>query len=182
MPFRSAASLVLLALSAPLACRSEGPIAPTGLEHPLQTDRLVYTLSGGDVGGWETTLIVRYENRRGATVYLPGCVPGPVRPQYGFVRPAPNMSRIIFSLAWACVGGVPALAIPDGGARVDTVHFVSLFSPAASPPDTPEGRVGLMRVSYELYSGVTESGEADWRTLLPESERLSNVFEIRYPE
>jgi hypothetical protein len=39
-----------------------------------------------------------------------------------------------------------------------------------------------MRVSYELYSGVTESGEADWRTLLPESERLSNVFEIRYPE
>jgi hypothetical protein len=39
-----------------------------------------------------------------------------------------------------------------------------------------------MRVSYAIYAGVTETGEGDWRTLLPEGERQSNVFEIRYPE
>jgi hypothetical protein len=39
-----------------------------------------------------------------------------------------------------------------------------------------------MRVGYALYSGVTSTGEADYRTLLPEAERRSNVFEIRYPE
>lgn len=174
--------LVLMCFLAP-GCEDGILVGPIGGEPQLQTDRLVYTLSGDPNTGWRTTLVVRYENHRSTPVYLPGCVSeGPVRPMYGFSRAEPDTSRIIFSLAWACVGGVPALKIQPGIVRIDTLEFVSLVSPAASPPEEPQQRVGFMRVGYAIHSGVTRTGEVDLRTLLPESERRSNIFEIRYPE
>jgi hypothetical protein len=40
-------------------------------------------------------------------------------------------------------------------------------------PEKSHERIELMRVGYVFYSGVTSSGEADYRTLLPEAERRS---------
>lgn len=175
-----------VALMTTVGCDRSGPFdvppVPPRDVSPLQTDSLSYTLTGSHSTEWSGELVVRYVNRGRATVYLPGCQPGiPISPQYGFLRAAPDTGRVIFSAVWGCVGGVPALPIPPGGSRIDTLRYVSIVSPESRPIEHPWERVGLMRVSYAIYAAVTETGEADYRTLLPEVERRSNVFELRYP-
>ena len=130
--------IFLAAFAAALACDRSGPFdvppVPPRDDSPLQTDRLLYTLTGNDSSGWSTEVVVRYVNHGSEIVYLPGCQPGlPISPQYGFSRAAPDTGRVIFSIVWACVGGVPALPIPPGASRTDTLLFLSLVSPAARP-------------------------------------------------
>lgn len=155
---------------------------PTPRNPSLQTDRLEYVLTEFPFV-WETELVVTYENKNPRTVYLPGCLPeGTVEPQYDFVRAEPDTGRVFFTKAWACVGGVPALPIAPGTARVDTVVFVSSDSPGAQPPVQPHERVGLMRVIYRIYGSTTPEGEADWGDPLPIENRRSNVFRIRFED
>ncbi len=154
------------------------PPEPAG--SPLRTDRLEYSLTRVP-GGFGANLVVTYTNQGSRTVYLPGCaLEQPVSPMYGFVRAVPDTGRVISSIAWTCVGGVPALAIPPGAGRTDTIRFLSLESPHAQPPEHPHERVGLMRVVYDIHGSIDANGEADYRDRLPESDRRSNVFKITY--
>lgn len=171
-----------LAILAPLACSD--PAGPEPRPDPagtaLVTDRTEYKLAGISAG-YETTLVVTYTNLGSRPVYWPGCnSTPPVGPIYGFARAEPDTGRVLSSLAWACVGGVPALKIPPGVSRTDTVRFVSLESPHAQPPDEPSQRVGRMRIVYDITGSVNAEGEANWRDRLPLAERQSNVFRITY--
>ena len=149
------------------SCRHE-PTAPA-YHALLLTDQASYaaTLSGtGAAAYFQFTVIARYTNLGDAPIYLERCG-GSAQPLIG-VQPIGDDGVPVGStdqVAFACSGGSP-LAVEVGAVRTDTLIL-------AAPSPLPAN----VRLFYLVSScGYSMGTCAPW---LPESDRVSNVVQVR---
>ncbi|MFA5891926.1 MAG: hypothetical protein WDA27_13410 [Actinomycetota bacterium] len=153
---------------------------PGETEAPVQTDARIYYLEES-ADRFDAEAVATYTNRTGRQVFFERCKSDSQGPVYRIRRVGANADRrsLVFAV-WACVGGVPTGALPPGGTLTARVWLGSTKSPGASPPDEPEDRIGTFQITFELCrEHAEESGKCQ---ALPDSERVSNEFEVRFKE
>lgn len=101
------ARVSVLALLPLLACRE--PVAVQGAIS-LQTDQPSYVAIADTFGTARFTVVLTLTNNSGDPVYLSRCGPAQVGPMYD-IEPVVKKDLSGYSISWACVGGVRALAL-----------------------------------------------------------------------
>lgn len=150
----------------------------TSKEDAVKTDATVYVLKESD-GSFDAYATATFRNHFGRAVYFQRCTGDSQGPMYEIRRTGIQAGhRSLVGAVWACVGGVSTGDVPHGESISVRVWLGSAKSPNANPPDRPEDRVGVFRILLNLCR--TYQGDSDDCELLPDSERRSNEFEIRY--
>jgi hypothetical protein len=147
-------------------------------DSPVQTDAVVYTLRR-EPGAWRARVLATYRNTTGSPVFFARCMPNGTHPTFSLRRTGADSTRPLFvDWAWACVGGVPTGSIGPGGELTVRVLLGSLDQRQMQPPLQREWLIGRMRVELRLCQHfVADSDDCD---LVPQAERQSNVFEVRF--
>ena len=162
------------------ACGTPAPDTrlPAREDAPIQTDSLVYHLKRVP-SAYRAYVVATFRNRSASTVYFARCNRQSTTPMFGVRRTGIDSTAWLFSdVAWACVGGVPTGELAPGDSVTIRVTLGSGDQPAMQPPLRPEHLVGLMRAELSLcrkYSPDSDDCEA-----LPQTERSSNAFLVRY--
>jgi hypothetical protein len=152
--------------------------APVRDNSPVQTDSLVYHLER-QRSEYRAYVTATFTNKTSSPVYFARCNADSQTPMFGIRRTGPDSTKVLFSdFAWACVGGVPTGRIPPGGQTTVRVPVGSVDQPAMQPPLKPEQLVGLMRVNLLLCRSY--SADSDDCDAMPEMERVSNTFLVKY--
>lgn len=147
-------------------------------DSPVQTDAVAYTLRR-ESGAWRAYALATFRNTTGAPVAFARCMPSDTLPMFGVRRTGADSTRELFlDWAWACVGGVPAGSVAPGGAVTVRVPLGSVDQAMMQPPLQADWLVGRMRVELELC--VPPVAAWDDCQLLPQAQRQSNAFEVRY--
>jgi hypothetical protein len=156
----------------------DGNDVPVRDDSPVQTDAMVYRLDRRP-SEYRAYVTATFTNNTGSPVYFARCNSESHSPMFGIRRTGPDSTKALFSdFAWACVGGVPTGQILPGGSSTVRVPVGSVDQPAMQPPLKPEELVGLMRVSFLLCRSY--SADSDDCAAVPEGERISNAFLVRY--
>jgi hypothetical protein len=177
----------VLALSCAAACAADGHLTtpdssstnrppPAGIFTTNSTEytaRIVDSIYSHPV--YAVTVVTRYRNTTGATIYLERCYPTSPTPMFGVILVAPTDSwGSAYNQAWACVGHDQQLPIQPGATRVDTLQLLgpTMFSGYTNAPFGLSE--GTMRLSFMPLSCA---GNA--RCLLTvDSLRYSNEFVV----
>ncbi len=138
----------------------------------VQTDSAVYTLKR-EFSSWRAYPVAIYRNTTSAPVYFAPCRGWWVR-RTG----ADSTRRLDSNIAWACGGGRPTDSIAPGEAMIVRVVLSSNDSPHRQPPLQLEWLIGWMRVELRLCREY--EAESDDCDLLPQAERESNAFLVRF--
>ncbi len=167
------------------ACAQERVTAATATERIVSdssaiiTDAPVYWLT--DIGG---TLLARvhatYANHSSERVYFSRCNTNDTGPYYWIRRTGTDsLKPADVGPVWGCPAGVPYGVVEPGG----TLSFDVIPSARAdyngSPPPNPAARVGLFRGEVGFWR-CPWIGSSSQCTLLPQVERQTNTFELRY--
>lgn len=142
--FLSTVSSLLLAacasmndLSQVVSASPDGPPF-TGPAPTLTTDRATYVAVGDSnrvtYRRWHFAVIATLTNRSDLTLYIGTC------PRYGF---GPYGAGSAYAASWACVGGLPGIAVAPHAVRVDTLQI--------SGPNSWDGHTG---VAFGVTSGT----------------------------
>ena len=143
---------------------------------PIQSDSLVYTLKSSP-GVYEAWGSFSYTNTTGHTIYFARCFSNSTVPLANIRRSeVDTLLRSAVNVIWACVGGVPSGELAPGATVTIPLFLGSAVSPQAYPPTYAYERVGRFRVSFMLCSALGIDG----CPLLPQPERQSNAFEVRF--
>jgi hypothetical protein len=154
-------------------------LAPGALP-PIVTDAERYTLTKVP-GGYDAVAQAVYTNTTGRMVYYQRCTSELSGALYGVRRTgADSAAQSWVGGAWACVGGVPTGRLRPGESLRAAVWLGSTDSPNARPPIRPEERVGRFRIEFQLCTSF--ENDSDNCTLLLQTARQSNAFELRFPE
>jgi hypothetical protein len=145
---------------------------------PVQTDSLAYTLARGP-SAYRAVVTATYRNGGSAPVYFKRCMPNDPLPTVSVRRTGADSARTLFvDWAWACVGGVPTGTLAPGQSVTVRVPVGSVDQPQMQPPLRPEQLVGRLRVELDLCARFT--AESDFCEPLPQPQRSSNAFLVRY--
>ena len=150
---------------------------------PIQTDSDVYTLervSNAWGGAWRAYPIAIYRNTTNAPIHFARCTSSSTLPMWIVRRTGADSTRRLFGdHAWACVGGVPTGSIAPGDAVLVRVILGTVDQPDMQPPLQLEWLIGQMRVELWLCRGAVADSD-DCVEPLPQAERQSNAFEVRF--
>ena len=161
--------VLAVAISA-LSCHRE-PTAPVVFYHGLlQSEQDSYTattIGSGPSAVLGFTLIARYVNRSNAPIYIERCRESDTQPMYGAQSVAADSvpAGPTDQIPGACAGNAP-LAVAAGTVRMDTFTV-------AAPSPLPAN----MRIYYDVSSCGNALGLCG--AMLPDSERVSNTFQVR---
>src|SRR5439155_21746187 len=123
--------------------------------------------------------VATYKNRTARTVYFARCMPGDHTSMYELRRVGDTRTHVTtVGAMWACVGGVPAGQVSPGGTISVRVWLGSAKSPHAQPPDNDQDRIGTFRILFALCR--TRVNDSDRCVAVPDAERQSDTFEIRF--
>lgn len=156
----------------------DNPPAPVWDNSPVQTDALVYTLRRLP-DQYRAIVIATFANRTGAPVYFERCTAAYTTPMFWMARSGADSTRKFFvDWGWGCHGNVPPGVVLPGAAVTVAAPFGSVDQPNMRPPLQPGDLTGLFRIY--LYLCTRAAGSALCTDARPWSDRISNVFEIRY--
>jgi hypothetical protein len=158
---------------------SEPELGPHGVDSPVQTDSLEYTLLRVP-GGYQALARAVYVNRTGRELHFARCTPDHDGPIFNLQRATSVTTQSVVGGAWACVGGVPTGRLPAGDSVVVNVGLGSWDSPHANPPITMSMRTGLFRVVLQLCQD--HAADSVGCRLLPIEQRRSSIFRINPPD
>ena len=138
---------------------------------PVQTDADLYILKR-EFKAWRAYPKAIYRNTTSAPVYFDQCFLWSVR------RTGADSTRTLFSdIGYSCGGG-PLGSIAPGEAVMVRVYLGSNDQPYVQPPLQQEWLVGRMRIELRLCR--EPEADSDYCDVLPQPERESNAFEVRF--
>jgi hypothetical protein len=156
-------------------------LLPDSANAPWQTDRSVYTLTY-EPGMYSTRVQAQYTNKTNATVYLHRACGYGNEPSRYLMR-ADDREESVWLGSQVCISAEPRAPIPVGAGETysQELTLYSSESPGANPPISMATRTGAFRIVFEVQSTDRVGG---WTAvdLLPESERVSNVFTVLAPQ
>jgi len=176
-------SLFTLLLAGTGACAVRVSAVPTEAKPPwdssaVQTDSLIYHLRrrADEYRAYATATL---RNTTTSPIYFAQCNINTVSPMFGIRRTGADSTRRYFQeWDWACTGGVPTGTLNPGDSIVVRVPLGSVDQPTMQPALQPGDIVGELRIELTLCAQFeTESGRC---ALLPQAQRSSNAFSVRY--
>lgn len=161
------------------ACES-GPFLPAEGEPMIRTDRTEYVAEyvegSGSYSVYGFTVVARFTNTTGKTVFLGRCYPDTPHPTFDVVLVGAEdaWDASGYLTAWACVGHSQQFRLEPGQRRVDTLYVAG--------PNGHDGRTGepygVVEGSFRLRYDVRYCPE-DCRDEVPDDLSRSNAFEVR---
>ena len=156
--------------------KREGPdtivAIPSSDASPVQTDSDIYIVKR-ESNGWSAYPTTIYRNTTSELVHFARCFLWSVR------RTGPDSTRAPYSnIPWACTGGWPTGTIAPGDALMVRVYLHSHDQPGIQQPLPPEWLIGHMRIELRLCREAL--ADSDYCDVLPQLERESNAFELRF--
>lgn len=155
-------------------------LLPDSANAPWQTDRAVYTLAY-QPGMYSTKVLAQYTNKTGATVYLHRAC-GYGNDPSAYLMRADEREESVWLGGSVCITAPQRapIAVAPGETFSRELTLYSSESPNANPPIGMNTRTGLFRMIFEVQSTDRTGG---WQAvdLLPERERVSNVFTVLPP-
>jgi len=142
---------------------------------PLQSDALDYELRYASPTQYLGRAVVTYQNAGSAPIYLDRLSPSARAPLFELTSAWPGSYDVPTSQPFVGVGS-PALILPAGGARVDTLDLDLRDLDQHGPEPRLVGWSGVLRVRIKVYARTNQFGRGDRVDL---TELLSNPFRVR---